>query len=246
MKFIALFLLVLAQLSASVVESSVKSIDNLNNKVTIEVDEIDSGISGYIVHKISNDKEIILKNVVVDSFDEKTKTAVLSMKKFDALNNNSLPNGKWKVEVGDKVILAFAYNRALLIAPNEDIYHRISKAVNVEWVHPDIFATILSLNAHPTPTKKDFLDVSSSASVGLVYFYLKEKLYTVDAKSFKILSVASAPLEQKTTQLPFYMRIDKIENNWWNMGDGTDQLEDYDSYYKALLLKYNPDYRGEI
>ncbi len=246
MKHIVLFLLFISQVVAYIVQTPVKSVDEAGNTVTIEIENIDVGMSGFIVHKISQNREVILKNVVVNSFDSQSGIATLNMSKFDGLNNNALPNGKWKVQEGDSVILAFAYTRALLIAPNEEIYHRITKAVNVQWVHPDVFATILSLNAHPTPTKKDFLDMSSTASVGLVYFYLNQKLYTVDAKSFKILSIASAPLEQNSIKLPFYTRIDKIDNNWWNMGEGTDQLEDYESYYKALLVKHNPQYIREI
>ncbi|MBN2782717.1 MAG: plasminogen-binding N-terminal domain-containing protein, partial [Campylobacterales bacterium] len=239
-------LLFVTQIFAGIIQTPVKSVNLTNKTITIDISNVDVGMSGFIIHKISNDKEMILKNVVVSSFDATNGLATLSMSDYEDLKNQALPRGRWSVDIGDTVVLAFGYNRALLIAPNEDIYHRISKAVNVQWIHPDIFATILSLNAHPTPLKEDFSDVSSTASIGLIYFYIKEKFYTVDANSFKVLSISSAPLGDKVTNLPFYTRLGKIENNWWNFGEGTDQLEDYNSYYKALLLKYNPQLRGEL
>jgi hypothetical protein len=246
MRYIVLFLVFVLNIFASVVQVPVKSVDESSSTVTVEIDNIDVGMSGFIVHEITPKRKTILKNVTVKSFDENSKVATLSMSDFDSLQNDSLPNGNWKVKEGDEVLLAFAYNRALLIAPNEDIYYRISKAVDVEWIHSDIFAGLLSINGHPTPLKSDFLDMTSTSSVGLIYFYIDQRLYTVDAKSFKILSIADAPLEQKTTILPFYSRIGKIDNNWWNMGAGTSQLSNYSSYYKALLKKHNPEYAQEI
>ena len=107
------------------------------------------------------------------------------------LQTDALPNGTWNVEKGDTAILAFGYKRAFLISPNENIYYRITKsAKNIDWIHPDIFATILSLNGHPTPLKSDFTQMSQTASVGILFFYLNHKLFTLDARSFTILNIS--------------------------------------------------------
>ncbi|MEA1955814.1 MAG: plasminogen-binding N-terminal domain-containing protein [Campylobacterota bacterium] len=241
MRYIVLFLIFVSQIIASVVNAPLKSVDELNNIATIEINKIDVGISGFIIHKIADGHEVILKSVTVTSFDKKNSIASLEMSDFDGLKNNSLPSGKWSVEVGDKVVLAFGYFRALLIAPNEEIYHQITKAVKVQWIHPDLFATILSLEGHPSPTKNDFVKMSTTTSVGLVYFYLNQKLYTVDAKSFKILSISKAPLTQNSLELPFYTRLEKINTNWWNFGEGSSEMDNYESYYYSLLLKFNPN-----
>ena len=241
MKQIILFLLLISQIFASVVTSSVKTVDKFNNQATMSIEHIDVGMSGFIVHQIDKSHEIILKNVTVTSYDDSKNIATLSMSSFDDLKNNALPNGKWSVEVGDKVVLAFGYSRALLIAPNEEIYHRIIKAIKVQWIHPDIFTTILSLNGHLAPIKEDFSNMYRDTSIGLVYFFIKEKLYTVDSKSFKILGVSQAPLTQNSTILPFYTRVKDMSNSWWDFGEGTDEVKDYNSYYYSLLLKYNPN-----
>ena len=160
------------------------------------------------------------------------------MKKFNGLINNALPSGTWKAVVGDSVELVFGYSRSMLIAPSENIYHRITKSVQTQWVHIDIFATVLSYHGHPTPLKEDFDAMNIASSVGLLFIYLDQILYTVDIKTFVILSISEAPLVQDTLQLPFYSRVEKIEANWW--GEGSSELEAYEPYYFGLLKEYNP------
>ena len=241
MKQIILFLLLISQIFASVVTSTIETVDEPNNIAAIKIDRIDVGISGFIIHKIDESHSIILKNITVNSFDNATHTAILKMNDFDALVNNALPSINYHVKNGDKVVLAFGYSRALLIAPNEEIYHRITKAIKVQWIHSDIFTTLLSLKGHLAPIKDDFLDMSNDTSVGLIYFFIKEKLYTVDAKSLKILAISKAPLKQNSVKLPFYTRVKEMTNSWWDFGEGTDEVKDYNLYYYSLLLKYNPN-----
>jgi hypothetical protein len=224
---------------ASNIKLPVVSIDEKNDTVTVNIERIDIGMSGFIVHKIAPNHTSILKNVTVVAFDKDTQMATLKMTPYNNLRNNSLPSGKWKVAVGDDVELAFGYSRALLITPSEEIYHRISKAVNVQWIHPDLFATILSFRGHPTPLKEDFDAMSISTSVGLLYIYLEQNLYTIDIRSFKILGITDAPLTQDSVKLPFYSRVENIDANWF--GEGSSELESYEPYYYELLDRYNKD-----
>lgn len=237
MKQIILLLLMNYALFAGLIKAPILSVNEKNATATIKLDHVDVGVSGFIVHKITESHSSILKNVHVASYDKETKIATLKMTPFNALRNNSLPMGKWKVAVGDEAQLAFGYSRALLIAPSEEIYHRITKSVQIQWVHADLFATVLSYRGHPTPLKEDFEAMSISSSVGLVFFYLDKKVYTVDIKSFNILSISDAPLTQDSIQLPFYSRVEKIDANWF--GEGNDELEDYEPHYYELLVTYN-------
>ncbi len=240
MKYIFLVMFLVLQSFAGVVKSPIVSVDEKNSQATIEIDKIDVGMSGFIFHKVSNEQGVILKNIVVSSYDANSKIATLDMSTFDALRNNALPNGNWSVSVGDEAMLAFGYTRGLLIAPNEDIYHRVTRSVkNLQWVHPDLFATSLSFAGHPTPLREDFTKFSIGTSVGLVFIYLDEKLFTVDAKSFKILSITEAQLKQEETDLPFYTRVEEINAAWW--GEGSSNLKSYEPHYYELLNKANPD-----
>ena len=237
MKYIIVLLLMSYELFAALIKAPIVTLDVTNATATIKSNPIDVGVSGFIVHKIADGHTAILKSVEVVSYDRERKIATLKMMPFTALANNSLPTGKWQVQVGDEAQLAFGYSRAVLIAPSEEIYHRITKSVKIEWVHIDLFATILSSNGHPTPLKEDFSVMSRVSSAGLLFIYLDQKLYTIDIKSFKILKISDAPLKQKSVKLPFYSRVEKINANWF--GAGSDRLTEYAPYYYELLIKYN-------
>ncbi|MEA2100545.1 MAG: plasminogen-binding N-terminal domain-containing protein [Campylobacterota bacterium] len=238
MKFIVLCLIFVSGMFASVVKSPLISVDNENNIATIKIENIDVGMSGFIVHKLSNEHSTILKNIAVESFDKETQIATLKISEYGSLRHSAFPSGKWKVQVGDTAVLAFGYTRGFLVAPSEEIYYRVTTATkHLQWIHPDIFATILSFNGHPTPLKEDFNKLSVASSVGLVFFYLDQKLYTLDAKSFKILNISQAPLVQDNVVLPFYMRVEEIDAFWW--GEGSDELEEYEPHYYSLLVDSN-------
>jgi len=239
MKHILLILIFCASMMASLIKLPITSVDEQNSTVTVNISNIDVGMSGFVVHKIADGHTSILKNVVVIAFDESSEVATLKMTPYNDLRNNSLPVGKWKVQVGDEVQLAFGYTRALMIAPSEEIYHRVSKAVNVQWIHPDLFATILSFRGHPTPLKDDFDAFAKSASVGLLYIYLDQKLYTLDIRSFKILNITDAELTQDSVKLPFYSRVEEIDANWF--GEGSSEMKSYEPHYYELLKEYNKD-----
>jgi hypothetical protein len=237
MKKIFLFVIIALELAASVITSPLLTYDEEKESATIKVEKADVGMSGFISHEIASGHTSILKNIVVSSFDANTHIATLKVSSFDGLKNNALPTGKWDVKVGDIAILAFGYTRALLIAPSEDIYYRISKSVNTQWLHPDLFATILSFRGHPTPLKEDFIAMSNATSVGLVFLYLNQKVYTLDAKSFSILSITDAPLVQEKVKLPFYSRVEEIDAAWW--GEGSSPLKEYEPHYYELLAQNN-------
>lgn len=240
MRHIFLILIFVSGVFASVIKSPITSIDASNNTATIKIEKIDVGMSGFIVHKLGDTHSTVLKNIVVSDYDSETQIATLKISEFNELDNSALPTGRWSVEVGDTAVLAFGYTRGLLIAPNEDIYHKIVKSTDtMQWVHPDIFATILSVNGHPTPLKEDFDVMSSTTSLGLVFFYIDKRLFTLDSKSFKILNISDADLEQKKEKLPFYTRVEEIDASWW--GEGSDELKEYGPHYYKLMIEFNKE-----
>ena len=237
MRFLLLILSIYFSAIAGVVSQPIVSVDK--DSATIKIDSIDVGMSGFIVKHIDKEHSYILNSAVVSKFDKESKTATLSLGKYTETQQDYLPSGKWKVQVGDEAVLAFGYSRAFLVAPSEDIYYRVTKALpTLDWVHPDIFASIISMNGHPTPLKKDFEQICDVSAVGLLYFYINQSLMTVDCKSMALLQISPAPLKQESTQLPFYSRIKDINANWF--GEGSSKLKVYDPYYYELLIKSNP------
>ncbi len=241
MKYIFLVLFFVLDVFGGVLKSPITSLNEEKTEAKIEIEKIDVGMNGFIVHKISEGRTIILKNALVSSYNKDTKVATLKLSDYDSLVNDALPSGKWTPEVGDMAVLAFGYTRGLLIAPTEEIYHRVTKSTNVQWVHSDLFATLLSFNGHPTPLREDFTQMSIDNSVGLVYIYLDNRVFTLDAKSFKILTITDAKLEQGEVNLPFYTRVPEIDANWF--GAGSWHLDEYEPHYYELMVEANPQNR---
>ncbi len=237
MKKIFIFLILAVQIIAGTIKAPLLTLDDNGLTATIKIKKIDVGMSGFVVQNISKNHTTILKQIVVSSFDAETQIATLKLSDYNTLKNSALPLGKWHVKAGDIAVLAGGYSRALLISPSEEIYYRITKSVNTQWLHSDIFTTLLSLNGHPTPLKEDFNAMRDVTSIGLIFIYLEQKVYTIDAKSFVILNISDAPLEQKKVMLPFYSRVTEIEANWF--GEGNDELLEYEPYYYELLARYN-------
>ena len=238
MKYIVVWLFLLAKLFAAGLQVPLLSVQE--NRAVVEIQKIDVGMSGFIVRALDKGHQSILHKAVVESFDPQTSKAVLRLYPFELLAHNALPKANYQARAGDFAHIPFAYNRGLVIAPTEDIYYKIVRSVNsVEWIHPDFFATILSETGHPTPLKSDFIYFGDKISVGLVFIYLDELLYTIDMQSLKILNISPAPLEfeKEKLQLPFYSRVEKIDAAWW--GEGSSRLTDYEPYYYELLTKYN-------
>jgi hypothetical protein len=241
MKQIFLLFIVALELFGGIIKSPIVSMDEERSEVTIKVDDVEVGVSGFIVHEIDKDHTVILKNGVVTNYNRDTKMATVALSEFNALKNNALPNGKWSVKIGDMAVLAFGYTRGILIAPNEDIYYKITKNSSLGWVHPDLFATTLSYNSHPTPLRSDFDEISTKGSIGLIFIYLDGKVFTLDAKSFKILTITDAQLNQKDVNLPFYTRVPEIDLSWWKFFDaGAKRLDEYEPHYYELLVEANP------
>ncbi len=238
MKTLFLYFFATLSLFAASITAPLTSVKG--HTATIHIDKIDVGMSGFIVHKLSGNRSIILNDATVVSFDKAKKEATLKLTPFTLFKNNNLPTLKISAKAGDIAVLAFAYNRGLLIAPTEDIYYTLKNAMHDEvFVHPDVFATHLSYKGHPTPLQEDFTTFCDNVSLGLVFFYLEQNLYTLDCHTFKILNIQKAPLQQHGQKLPFYTRVDKIDANWF--GAGSDELEDYEPYYYELLYKNNPN-----
>ncbi len=235
-KHVLLLILIYSTIFATVIKKQILSVHN--NKATIKINNINVGISGFVVKHINKNYNYIVKYAVVTAYNKKTHIAVLKLSKYIGLKQPYLPNLNLKVTTADSVYLAFGYNRALLIAPNQQTYIRITKALpSLQWIHPDIFATLLSVNGHPSPLKSDFHQICNTSAIGLLYFYMDKTLFTLDCKSFKILQISPAPLRQTPIQLPFYNRIGKIQSSWF--GSGRHRLKSFASYYFKLLIQNN-------
>lgn len=220
----------------------VQSVNDDHTEATVKVNQIAEGVHGFVVRHFTKDHSVIIADASVSKFDAAAGVATLALSQYNGLKQNSLPDGNWPVEVGDEVILAFAYSRALLLAPDEDTYHIITKNIRgVEWVHPDSFATYLSYRAHPTPFQEDLSGYCTLAEIGLLYTYVENALFTLDCQTLSLIQITPVALETKKLSLPFYSRVESIATSWWVWGEASRPLEAYAPHYLSLLVKHNPD-----
>ncbi len=237
-----LLLLVPLLLSAGELHLSVESISEDGKQITVNVQQISKGVHGFVVRHFTKEHSVIIANAAVKSFDKEGRTATIALSEYTGLKQNSLPSGNWEVEVGDEVILAFAYSRAMLIAPDEETYHIITKNIHgVEWIHPDSFATFLSYRAHPTPFEEDFAGYCTLAEIGLLYTYVEGALFTQDCQTMSLIQLTPVVIPQKGEKLPFFSRVEEIATSWWVWGEASRELEAYNPHYLKLLVENNPD-----
>ncbi len=238
-RLLLLFLFPLFLFSAEL-HLSVQTVSDDSKSATVHVKNIAKGVHGFIVRHFTNDHSIIVADAFVSDFDAATGVATLTLSSYNGLKQNSLPNGNWHAEVGDEVILAFGYSRALLLAPDEDTYHIITNNIHgVEWIHPDNFATYLSYQSHPAPFQEDISGYCRLAEIGLLYTYVNGALFTLDCQTLSLIQLTPVKLDTKKTTLPFYSRVEEIATSWWVWGEASRPLDAYDPHYLELLVDHN-------
>lgn len=208
------------------------------SRATIQAEHLREGMSGVIIRKFDATHSTIIANAHVEQLNPNNGKAILKLSEYNGLRQNSLPSGNWAPNPSDIAVLANDYERALLIAPNDETYDTITKSISgVEWIHPDNYATYLSYEGHPTPLKEDFNRYCTANSVGLLYVQSAETLFTLDCKSFALLNATPSLNKENKSLTPFYSRIPTIRAAWW--GEGSSRLEGYEPYYLELIALNN-------
>jgi hypothetical protein len=186
------------------------------------------GTTGVVIHNINGDFESIISYVeVVDG--QKVKFLP-----FTTLEQDNLPYGTWKPKVGDRVLLENNYHRAIILSKNFDHFSKIRREFQKEWFHPDIYTATLNEIGHKSPLLEDFQYFCKEHSIGLVYIGFSDEVKTVDCLSMRQVGGKKLDLTQNSSvQKPFYSRIKEIDANWF--GDGTEDIEDFESYYRELI-----------
>jgi len=241
MRFIFLISLISSYLLALInapIHTPVTGVDKESEKLTIKtLSNTQVGMYGVVSHWFDKSHSIALSWVEIKKIDGDITT--LKLTPILALEQSALPNGTWEPKIGDDVVIGYNYQRALLIAPTPSIYRKItSYHRDRTWIHPDVFASHLSYNGHPSPLKEDFTSMCRQNNIGTIAFMFDKSIITVDCQTFKILKNKSTSVQSKESQVPFYSRVPNIEANWF--GDGSNEIEDYDRYYINLLVEYNP------
>ncbi len=227
-----LLLSIFTHLSAS--SLLLQSVTDDSTTAKLKAPQIDIGVTGLVVKNLSPAHRVIVSTAQVTEYNQSSSEATVTLGEFTALKQDSLPKISYLPSAGDELVLAVNYDRAILIAPSYAIYSEIT--TNIEqttWLHPDLFASQLSYEGHPTPLKSDFKNFCDRYVVGLVYLYLKDTLYTIDCRSMVVLHSTKVEMEYTDTDLPFFHRTGEIEADWF--GEGSSRIDNYDTYYIDMI-----------
>jgi len=205
------------------------------------------GESGYIIRWFDANHAAIVAATVVQKIDG--DSAELVFKPYTGLKNSAFPTAELTPKVGDTVLIRSNYNRAVLIAPNQELYQQITDIYkNTIWIHPDIFASELVKNGTNRPNRKDFRNFCNAYAVGVVYFINGTKGELRDCNSFSLLNTdyitGLAPKNERMK--PFFSRIGNIDAGWLEFLSS--DTGDFYQYYNDLLSgKYvEADEEGSI
>lgn len=235
-KSILILTLFLATLTAQTNFSAYKTTVSQVNKDIVKIADSNSfsiGSSGVIIHSFDSEHKTIIATVEV--VEKKSGYAYLKYENFQGLKQSALPAYNITPKKGDEVILNFLYDRAMAIVPNKDILkYIIQKYSDIEWIHPDIFASKLVIDYSPVPEKEDFKKECTQDNFALLFFAIEDKGYFVDCNSFKVLHKIDLPQTKENIRVPFYSRFKEIKGRMFGLMGG-DGINDYNRYYKKML-----------
>nr|WP_139451915.1 plasminogen-binding N-terminal domain-containing protein [Campylobacter armoricus] len=186
--------------------------------------------SGIVVHEIDTQKSIIARASVIGRENGYVK---LEFKVFDMLAQDAMPLPNVLPQVGDKVILNYLYDRALIIAPDKSIYDFIAQKLNnLYFLHPDLFGAHMIQEYRQSPRRSDFRSFCSKNAVGLLIVALEKKAEIVDCQDFEKIQEFEIP-KAKDLQIPFYSRITGYKSDIFSLND--EVIGNYYIYYEKLI-----------
>ena len=233
-KALLYFFLILTTLNAQGLfkkfETKIISIDG-NTAVIENSDDITIGSTGIILHKFDKDTSTIVAGADVISKDK--NKAVIKFRVYDMLEQKALPIPAIAPKVGDKVILNYLYDRALIVAPNYKVYKNVTDHFkNITWIHSDLMGAYLAKEYKPNPNKKTFHTMCKQNATSLIFFALSGNGYFVDCNNFKVLKEYKSSRVRRA-QLPFYTRVRGIETTWLSFDSS--EMHSYSRYYREML-----------
>lgn len=192
------------------------------------------GESGIITRDIDTN-EFIIGNAIVNSIDD--GIASLEIRPFETIKERYMPTPLGNAQEKDKVIFRILYDRALAIAPNQTTYQDIlDNNKNIDFTHPDIFASYLATNDENMPNAKDFRGFCDKFNIGLIFIAQESDISILDCQSLKTIAKDSLTLKDSAQNLPFFTRLgDEALRELFSM----DKMKEYFDYYKSIVESQN-------
>ncbi len=213
-------------------------IDNLDdNKSTINVGNLIVGQTGVVIHIVDKNKRLIVANAEVISSNE--KQSVVKFTNFNDLKQKAIPTSKRGVQKGDILALNYMYKSSLLIAPNQEAFKIVRDGFRYNnFLHSDLYAAQLKIDEKALPTQKSIQDFARKQNLRSIFIVLRDKVYVLDAKNFKVLTNYNIDYNSLDSQLPFYTRVENIEGGSFDL-DFDFSLDSIENSVKEYLSVFD-------
>lgn len=211
-------------------------IDNIkDNQTIINIGNLIVGQSGVVVHLHDEQKKLIVANATVINSDD--TSSVIKFSKFDDLKQNALPTSKRNVEIGDILVLNYLYTSSLLIAPTQESFQIVRDNFKYNsFMHSDVFATYLKTQGKAFPTKESIQNFATKQNLRTIFVVINNKVYVLDTKTFKVLTNYNIKYNASKSQMPFYTRVEKIEDGPLSFDFfDFEEIKSYLKYFEFLL-----------
>ena len=205
--------------------------DVTDTTAKVKVGNLRIGQSGVIVNAISGNYTIIAQATVIKTEKD---YSVIKFVKSKLLEQKAIPTLKAKPTNSDIFVLNHLYKSSLLIVPNLKSKKVIKRDFpDQNFLSEDFFASYLKVNNNPVPSKSDIIEFCSLQDIGTIFIVIKNKLFIVDALSFKIIDEIDVLINDFSTQLPFYTRVTEIETGIFDFGASS--IGNYNQFYTSLI-----------
>ncbi len=194
------------------------------------------GESGEILRELAGGHSVIIARAQVVEIKE--GRAKITFEKLDSLAQNYFPEPELTPQKEDKTLWRTFYDRALLIAPSQELYIHVRDSYpQIRWQHPDLFVSYLLEEREHAPSREDFRHICNAYNIGILYIIASGKGEARDCQTFALLRqdpiAKDAPKEEQIR--PFFSRLGNVEQSWFNAVFGGAEVKDYYLYYDELL-----------
>jgi len=200
---LALSSLLFSNTLPSTISTTVSTITS-NGQIQLS-SSVPQGMSGIVIHNYGNGLSAITHASISQG---EGKAEVTS---YEAIPHDNIPNIQTAVTKGDKVVFGSFYENAMVIAPNRDIYRKITTSYKKTWIHPDAYALYFMKEEETKLTLESLKKFAQLNQVGLVLIVSLKNILILDPISKIFLGTIPMQVNPKNVMVPFYARFKQTD-----------------------------------
>ena len=184
---------------------------------------VPQGMSGIVIHNYGNGLSAITNATVSQG------NGHASLLSYEAIPHENIPNIQTTATKGDRVIFGNFYSNALVIAPNRDVYRKITTTYKKTWIHPDAYALDFMKEGETQLTLESLKKFAQLNQVGLVLIVTSTQLLILDPISEQFLGAVPMQVNQANAMAPFYARFKQMDVSVFGFSE-----KNYTPYFQSV------------